>query len=624
MASKKVDWKIFKTNRLGFTEMYNDVVNYIKNVYNANSKEFTTASPFAQIVNVIVNLGRMILFYIENSITELNIETAYQARSIRGLSELTGHIPSRGMAARGSLYMSYNMASEYEGQSIYIRNYTKIRNGVNGLTYLAVFPTNVMQITVGAHDSKIEIPIIQGEIKYQQATGTGEALQSFNFANKTDTIIDDFFVNVYVNGTRWETVKSILDMTYQQKACIIKNSINGGTDVFFGTGNNGMIPPLGSTILFEYIVTSGAAGNVSSESEENYWQFIDDGLDANNDYVNLNSIYNLSSASDIIFGSSGEAIEMTRQLAPHMSRNFVLGNAINYKTFLSKLNLFSIIDVFSGFNTAEDQKIEEAYSTAKIDYNNLKTKYAAQVNLTGMGSKEARDILEEMNAKKKELQVLRVRYEEQKMDDSVVYMYLVPDITKRLGENENYFTCDESRFVLTDDEKQGIVNLIEESGQKIMTVDNRIMDPIFVRFAINIYIQMWNEYDFNSVKSSIVSVVSDYLINNTRRDRIPVSDIIRIIECVDGVDSVMVYFDAAKTNELSYGKGKYGIDEYGDIILGREMTDIMGNTMVINDIRPLFRGNFISSSGIYYEDSLDSLLGPINITLRGRTKKQSI
>lgn len=621
---KLIDWKIFKTNRLGLTEMYADVMNYIKTVYNANDKEFTSASPFAQIVNVLVNLGRMILFYIETSITELNIETAYQARSIRGLSELTGHVPSRGMAARGTLYMTYNMSSDYEGQTIYIKNYTRIKNGSSGLTYIAVFPTNVMQLTVGAHDTKIEIPVIQGEIKYQQATGTGEALQSFNFANKTDNIIDDFFVNVYVNGTRWENVPSILDMTYQQRACIIKNSINGGTDVFFGTGNNGMIPPLGSTILFEYVVTSGSTGNVSSENNENYWQFVDDGYDVNNDYVNLNSIYNLSSATDIIFGASGEAIELTRLLAPHMSRNFVLANAVNYKTFLSKLNLFSIIDVFSGFNTDEDRKIENAYNNAKIELNDIKTQYAAQVNLTGMGSPEAISLLDKMNAKKKEVQALKVKYDEQSMDDNSVYMYLVPDITKRLGENENYFTCDESRFRLTDDEKLGIISLIDASGQKIMTVDNRIMDPIFVKFAINVFIQMWDRYDFNSVKSSIVSAVSDYLINNTRRDRIPVSDIIRIIEGVDGVDSVSVYFDADKNNELSYGNGNYGIDEYGDIVLGRRMSDVLGNTMTVNDLRPLFRGNFTSPSGVYYEDNIESLLGPINITLRGTTAKTSV
>ena len=618
----KLDFKIFKTNRIGLSQMYDDVVNYLKTVYAANEREFTAASPFAQIVNVTVNLGRMILFYIENSITELNINTAYQARSIRGLAELTGHTPSLGVAARGTLYMTYNMSSEYEGQTIYIKNYTKITNGSNGLSYIAVLPTNVMQLTVGAYDSHIEIPIVQGEIKYQQGTGTGEALQSFNFANKTDTIIDDFFVNVYVNGKRWETVKSILDMGYEQEACIVRTSLNGGIDVFFGTGNNGKIPVLGVTILCEYVVCQGDAGNVENVGDENYWSFVDNGYDLYDDYVDLNEIYTLSSSSDILFGASGESIEMTRQLAPHASRNFVFANTISYKTFLSKLNMFSVIDVFSGFNTAEDAKIEEQYNNKKIEYNTKKQLYSDQVALTGISSKDAQEILAELNQLRVEVDALRIKYDESKLDDNVIYLYLIPDITKRLGTGENYFTCAESRFKMTDDEKENLISLIDNSGQKIITVDNQIIDPVYVRFAMNIFIQMWSTYDFNSVKSAIISAVSDYLINNKRRDRLPVSDIIKVVELVDGVDSVSIFFDADINNQNYFGNGKFGLDEYGDIVLTRSVTDRLGNMLDINDIQPLFRGNFTSVNGVYYEDNINALVGPINITLRGKTEKQ--
>ena len=615
----KLDFKIFKSNRIGLAQMYEDVVDYLKTVYAANESEFTSASPFAQIINVTVNLGRMILFYIENSITEMNIKTAYQSRSIRGLAELTGHSPSLGVAARGSLYMTYNMSSNYEGQTIYIKNYTKITNGSNGLTYLAILPQNTMQITVGAYDSKVEIPIIQGELKYQQGTGTGEALQSFNFGNKRDSIIDDLFLNVYVNGKRWETVKSILDMGYEQEACIVKTSMNGGIDVFFGTGNNGKIPVLGATILCEYIVCNGYRGNVEQVGDENYWEFADDGYDSNNDYVDLNSIYTLSSSSDILFGSDGESIEMTRQLAPHASRNFVFANVENYKTFLSKLNLFSIVDVFSGFNTKEDVKIEEEYTSKKAEYSSKKKLYYDQVDLTGISSKEAQEILNELNNLKLEIDSLRIKYDESRLDDNVIYLYLIPDITKRLSVGENYFTCSTDRFKFTDDEKSNIIGLIDNSGQKIITVDNQIIDPVYVKFAMNIFIQMWSNYDFNSVKSSIISNISDYLISNVRRDRIPLSDIIRIVELVDGVDSVSVFFDADKNNQNYFGKGNYGIDQYGDIVLQRSVTDRLGNMLDINDIQPLFRGGFTSMNDVYYEDDLNAMVGPINITLRGKT-----
>lgn len=618
MASQ--DWKIFKSNRLGFEDLRTDAIDYLKRVYNTAGKEFTMASPFAQLINVVLHLGRMILYYIENMITELNINTAFHDRSIIGLATLTGHQPSTGIAARGSLYMSYNHTSEHLGETVTIKNYCKIRNTSNGLVYLGIFTGNKLQITVGVHDSKIEIPIIQGVLKYQQATGTGYGMQSFNFANKSAEIIDNFFINIYVNGERWETVDSLLDMSYNQKACIVRRSLNGGIDVFFGTGNSGMIPSQGASILCEYLTCVGSAGNITENSEDGYWQFEDSGFGPDGDYIDLNSIYTLTSSSEILFGTDAENIAVTRVLAPNASRSFVLANANNYKYFLRKMNLFSIIDAFSGFNTYEDQKIYNEWTTAKSEYSLLKDRYLSQVAHTGESSSEAREINDQMIEKKKKIDMLQDQMNDSALDDNTIYLYLVPDITKRISSNENYFTCDINKFKLTDDEKYGILNLIDSSGQKLLTVDNKIMDPIFVRFSVNIFIQIWNDYNFNSVKSEIVSKVSEYFITNTRRDRIPVSDIISVVENVSGVDSVSVFFDSDKSNETYYGKGNYGIDEYGDIILTRTVKDKFGNLIELNDLLPLFRGGFTSPEGIYYEDNLDVLTGPINITLRGRSQ----
>lgn len=613
------DFKIFSANRLSFSQMYEDTMKYIKSVYHTAGQEFTMASPFAQLVKVTLNLGRMILFYIETSITELNIESAHHARSIRGLATLSGHAPSSGIAARGSLYMTYNMSSEYMGETIVIKNHTKIKNTSNGLTYIAMLPSSSMRLTVGAYDSKIEIPVIQGVIKYQQATGSGETMQSYNFANKSGEIVDNFFINVYVNNKRWAAVDSMLDMGYNQHCCIIKPSFNGGIDVFFGTGINGAVPPEGSTILFEYLSSSGAYGNIYESAEESYWEFEDSGYTASGEYVNLNDIYNLSPASDMLFGTERESIEMTRKLAPNVSRSFVLANATNYKYFLTKLNMFSIIDAFSGFNVVDDSKIEIKYTTAKEKYASVKEQYMKQVNLTGASSVEALDLKTKMEDARTEMELLKSKYDDAKLDDNVIYLYLVPDITKRLNDGENYFTCSLDRFTMSDDEKQGLLSLIEDSGQKIITIDNRIVDPNFVRFAINIFIQMWSNYNFESVKSNIITNISNYLIHNTRRDRVPVSDLIKIVEGVPGVDSVSIFFDADKNNAKYYGEGNYGIDEYGDIVLNRTITDSIGNSIEVNDLLPLFRGPFTSCNNIEYSDDLDSLTCSVNITLRGKS-----
>ncbi len=622
MASN-TDFKIFSANRIKYNELHQDAFNYIQNVYKTNGQEFTMASPFAQIINVVLHLGRMILFYIENMITELNIETAFHDRSIRGLATLTGHTPSSGIAARGSLYMSYNLSSKYVGETVVYKNYSKIKNISNGLTYLAVLPNNDLRLTVGTYDSKIEIPVIQGQLKYQQATATGELLQSFNFANKSDGVVDNFFMNVYVNNERWAKVESLLDMGYNQKCCMIKPSVNGGIDVFFGTGINGAIPEEGNTILFEYLISSGPNGNIYENSEDNYWEFDDCGYLSDGESINMNEIYNLTSASEILFGADKESIAITKSIAPYTSRSFVLANATNYKYFLTKLNMFSIIDAFSGFNTVEDEKIEKEYTDAKNEYNSLKEEYLAQINLTGRESEQAVNVYERLEVAKNKVDSLKVKYDDSKLDDNIIYLYLVPDIRKRINIGENYFTCGIDRFKLTDDEKLGILNLIEDSGQKILTVDNKILDPIFVKFAINIFIQMWSNYNFNNVKTSIISAVSEYLITNKRRDRIPVSDLVKLVENVPGVDSVSIFFDADVKNEQYYEKGNYGIDEYGDIVLLRSITDSLGNKIQINDLLPLFRGNFTSPNGVDYSDDINSLTGVINVTLRGKSSNKN-
>lgn len=616
------DFKIFKANRLKFSELQTDAYNYIKRVYAETGEKFSGASPFIQIINVILHLGRMILFYIENSITELNIKTAFHDRSIRGLATLTGHMPSSGIAARGALWITYNQSQNHAGETVIIKNYTKVKNTATGLTYIVVLPNNDMKLTIGSHDSKVELPIIQGAIKYQQATGTGESMQSFNFANKTGETIDNFFMNVYINGERWETVDSLLDMSYGEKCCMIRPSLNGGIDVFFGTGINGGIPQSGASILFEYLMCAGSYGNIFEDSQDNYWTFEDYGYGIDGDYIDLNSVYTLSSATEILFGADSESLAVTRKLAPHMSRSFVLANATNYKYFLTRLNIFSTIDVFSGFNTNEDIQIEEKYNDAKLAYNSAKESYSAQVNLTGKSSDAAQEKYNEMIEAQQQYNVMKTKYDDSKLDDNVIYLYLVPDITKRISTGETYFTCSVDRFKLSDDEKNGILNLIDNSGQKILTAETKIIDPIFVKFAVNIFIQMWDTYNFQSVKSSIINALSDYFISNTRRDRIPVSDLVKIIENIDGVDSVSVMFDADKNNSAYYGDGEYGIDEYGDIVLSRKITDKLGNVIDVNDLLPLFRGGFTSPSGIEYSDDMDNLASAVNITLRGRSHKR--
>lgn len=621
--------KIFSKTRLRFNQLYDDAINYLKSIYGHVGETYTNASPFGQLLRVILHLGRMIFYYIEDSITELNINTAVRESSVKGLATLTGHNPYRGTAARGSIKLTYNNNSDYRNQTVTIPNYTQIINYSNGLKYFIVLPSENLVFHLATGNIFTNISIIQGEMKYQQATGTGYALQSYSFAlgNNSTGIVDHFFTNVYVNGERWRNVDSILDMGFDEKACMIKTGMNNSIDIFFGNGVNGAVPPEGSTILFEYVFCQGEAGNIDAlnQTSNNNWKFENEGYLPDGSTIDLNELITISTDGDILFGTTSESTALTRLLAPNTSRSYVLANTINYEYFLRRMGIFSVIDAIQGFNTYNDIKTQYQYSTAQAEYTKVKENYIAQSNLTGSNSEKARELYNQMIVLKEEVKKYKNAFENSKLDDNTIYLFLIPDISKRISNNENYFTCDENSFLLTNNEKNGIIELIRSSGQQMLTIDNIIVDPVSPRFAINIFIQIWEEYDFDNIKNSIIKEISNYLIANKRRDRMPVSDLISVVEKIEGIDSVTITFDADKNNDAIYGTGNYGIDEYGDVLLSRSVRDYLGNNIDVKDVYPLFRGGFVSFNDVEYSNDIsDGTLGPINITLRGITRTKGV
>jgi len=613
---------MIKTARIRLSELYQDSINFIKTSYNNAGQYFSMASPMGQLLQVILNMGRMILYYVEDSITELNINTASRPQSIKGLASLTGHNPSRGQAARGTLRLTYNGERlDIYGNTVVIPNYAKIISTINGLTYTITLPGQEVRLNLDDINNFVDVDIVQGTLEYQQSTGTGDPLQSFNFQNKKGATIDNYFVNIYVDGKRWEIRDSILDMIYQEESCMVKTGQTGGIDVFFGNGYQGKIPPMGSTILVEYLLTDGEEGNIqtpTSQKAEN-WKFQSKGYALNSQEIDLNKVIKAAIQKDIIFGALSEPTYLTRLLAPHMSRSFVLANQNNYIYFLRKLNMFTIVDAIPGFATFEDRYAMDKYNKAKTTLENVNEQYRVLVSTVGAKSKQALAKKKELDVAQQQVYYWQVKINEQKQNDNTVYLYLVPDVNKRIAANQNYYTCSLDSFQLTGSEKRGILDLIEESGQRIITVDNAIMTLKYPRFVLNMSLVIYEGYELNTLRESIISKTSDYFLKNTRRDRIPASDIVRIVESIDGVDSVSVWFDADKANINIYGDN-YGLDSYGDVILERYVDDAFGNKVPVKDLYPLIRGGWESVNGVYYDDSTaKDKLSNVNINLRGIT-----
>ena len=94
--------------RIKASEIYEDAYEWLQKTYEQSKLVFTPASPFGQLMSVLSNITELIIYYIETSISELNITKARSADSIYGLAQLTGHTAFRGNSARGMLSIRLN------------------------------------------------------------------------------------------------------------------------------------------------------------------------------------------------------------------------------------------------------------------------------------------------------------------------------------------------------------------------------------------------------------------------------------------------------------------------------------------------------------------------------------
>lgn len=549
---------IFQKNNILIRGLLSTTYNFLQTTFNQTRNVFTTASAWGQLLFVLENLSQLILYFIEDSITELNIYEATRDYSVKSLARISGYNPARSMGAQGEVSISWNLTNASAGGgSVLIPQYTRIQCDQNGLPYSLVLngPRVKVPLTRG---TPFKFKIIQGAFQNTTFTGTGQALQSFNVPVKGGVTVDQFYVDVYVNDNKWKRYDSLYDIPLEGEGYLVMSGISEGIDIYFGNSNFGKVPPAGSYIRVEYLLSSGSLGNLrSSATSQITYKFLDQGTDLFGNQVNLNDYLAILNSVDPSFGADDEPINITRLAAPKMSRSFVFANASNYEIFLQKFNIFSQIQAFSTF---DDEYLD---------------------------------------------------------DDNVVYLYLVPDITIGLGSNENYFSIPISNFLLTQPQKLAILNLIEDSGSMIATTVVKIIEPKVSRFVGNAVITIFEGYDPEIIKDQIQSSISDYFINLKRRDKIPRSDMISIIESVKGVDSVSFYF-VGQANEAYHAtvdnlpnvstsqlETNIGFDDFGDIIIGR------GELVIL-------RGGWNDRYGNFYEVGIvPGKPSALNISIKG-------
>jgi hypothetical protein len=545
-------YKLFKGLSLNAAELYRESVQFLQQKFNNKGDIFTLASPFGQLLMVLHNLTELTLFYIEDSITELNIYEADRPSSVYSLAALAGHNPSRAISAVGSINVKPGPKPDLTrvpGNKLIFTKYMNINCENNGLNYVLELPGDEARLNMSGNTG-LNFSIRQGRLQQQTLVGTGQPFQSIQIGYPNNFLIDQFLVNIYVNGDKWQEFQSMLDIPRTANGYIAKTGITNGLDIFFGNGAFGKIPENGSIIVVEYLVTEGQVGNLNTDSLSSLkFTFTDTGLNMLGEEVTLSDMITVSCINAPNFGTNPESLQLTRLIAPKTSRNFALVNIENYEILMRKLQMFSSVRV----------TLDEA-------------------------------------------------------DPRVINLFLVPDVTKIFSRSSQYFDLIENRFKLTNFQKTELLKYIKKSGTEMVSTTVRILDPVAKKYALNISLVTFADFDADSIKSQIIDQIGSYFINNTRKDRIPKSDLIKLVEGIAGIDSVSIQI-IGEANEASAIKNRNltnppldGLDEFNDII-------IKPNEFA------LIRGGFTDRAGTKYESGLsDTKLCAINIFFRGTSQ----
>lgn len=563
-----------------YQKIKDEINYYLRETYNKADLIFSPAEPFGQVVDVIQGIYSTLLQYTKNVVDQFDVngKAKNNVKMMRTLAKIGGYNPTRPISSTGVLTFKLkpgiNISEEINGNQITIFDKTQLKNKTNNLYYVLDLgaDNSIFQLD---NNRQFHINLIQGKYEKQTLTGSGSINQSYVINIPGSAEIENFNFTLKINGELWTIRKHIWDMLPEEKAVVVDTGFSNGVELKFGNNSYGKVPPIGSLIEFEYLLTDGSIGNINRKTFNDF-SFMDDILDSAGESVDIEELFDISNINDINFGADGDSVEFLSNILPIVSTNFVLGQPQQFAFQIKKLGVFSKVSAYT---------------------------------------------LNDSN------------------EDDTIYVYAVPDIRLFREGTTNYFNINQGAFYLDEDEKEKLYEYLKGPGTMLVTKGLKIVNPKLKKYIINIFVQLYDNVIEETLKIDIQNKISDYFLNSIRFDRIPTSDVISLIQSINEVDSVEVVFLSEEnetyhlrnnifeknvnTSRLNVSKYKPLENYNSEMNMGLDNT--LGDIIFKNDEYPIIRGGWIDRNGIEYEENLsNSGPGPINIFVKGYTRKDNL
>ena len=150
LSSQNSNYKLFTSLRINIRDILSETLQFLQDRFKQSRSVFTAASPYGQLLIVFENLSQLIFYYIEDAITELNLNEASRASSIYSLAAIAGHNPSRaiGATAQVRVVRKPNLnAAELPASKAILNNLFRLKCTQNGLIYVMELPQDEISFT---------------------------------------------------------------------------------------------------------------------------------------------------------------------------------------------------------------------------------------------------------------------------------------------------------------------------------------------------------------------------------------------------------------------------------------------------------------------------------------------
>jgi hypothetical protein len=304
------------------------------------------------LIDFYAYIANLVLYYVERRAEESYIETAKNRSSVVNLVKLVNYSPKRRTSSTGIVTFSLTTAHTSD---IFIEKFTRLSE-TSGLKFFVGekeldsdgnYTGNIVGGGVlKAGSTSITLRAIQGDIVGKTITSNGSVDQTYLIE---ETTVEEYTLSVVVDGVIWESVSSFAASEPEDTHYVVRQELDGTIKILFGDNQKGYVPPLGSTIYIQYVLSDGEDGNVLQG--DRITTIEDDVSDINGNIITL-SVTNSSEIDPetgdtegaFVGGDAEEDIEEIRYEAPRVFRTG--DRAVTRNDFIA------ILENYAGIATA--------------------------------------------------------------------------------------------------------------------------------------------------------------------------------------------------------------------------------------------------------------------------------